>query len=407
MEPQEGHANTDFTDRWTAWKTENDYLDFADLIDRTRLDCEYAPRRPQIIWLDEAQDSSRQELALALHWAKDATLIMTGDLDQSIFTWRGADPQAFYDMKIPSEHRKVLSQSYRVPKAVHAIAVKWISQISDREPIKYKPRDFGGAVKRCRYSYVAAKKLLETVAPYLETNKSVMFIGACSFHVDPLIKVMRKTGVPFHNPYRLQDGRWNPLGRRNGTTAVDRIEAFLEPAEKGRWSAESALVWIEVVKSEGFLVHGAKAQLKRWVKEQVQFDDDMLSSLFLGGSVASGEAIEAAWDGDYKWLRDHITNSKKQALDYPIRVADKHGIEALRKEPLITVGTIHSIKGGESDVVAVFPDLSGAGRKEWVLPGEGHDSIVRLFYVAMTRARETLILCNPAGPMHVDWGDIV
>jgi len=407
MEPQGSSANAEFTDRWEAWKAENDYFDFSDLIDRARLDCEYAPRRPQVIWLDEAQDSSRQELALAMHWAKDATLIMTGDLDQSIFTWRGADPQAFYDLKIPPEHRKILSQSYRVPVAVHAAAVQWINQIDDREQVEYQPREFDGLVEKCNYTYTAAEKLLETVGPYLTSGKSVMFVGTCAFHLDPLVAVMRKKGIPFHNPYRQKDGRWNPLGRRNGsTTAVDRIEAFLSPQKQGRWSAQSALDWIEVVKTEGFLVNGAKVRLKRWVREKVVFDDSMLSSLFLDGSVAAGEAIEEAWDGNYNWLRDHLVGSKTKSLDYPIRVADTHGIESLRKEPQINVGTIHSVKGGESDVVVVFPDLSHAGYREWSALGDGRDSVIRLFYVAMTRARETLILCNPAGPMHVKWGDI-
>lgn len=407
MEPQGASSNKEFTDRWEAWKAENDYFDFADLIDQARLDCEYAPRRPQVIWLDEAQDSSRQELTLALHWAEDATLIMTGDLDQSIFTWRGADPQAFYDMKIPPEHRKVLSQSYRVPVAVHATAVQWINQIDDREPIEYKPRDFPGTVEQSSYNYTAADSLLKKVVPYQQAGKSVMFIGTCAFHLDPLIKVMRKKGIPFQNPYRPKDGRWNPLGRRNGTTAVDRIEAFLDPQTQGRWSAQSALDWIEVVQTEDFLVRGAKVRLKRWVRDKVVFDDDMLSSLFLSGSVAAGEAIEAAWDGNYEWLRDHLVDSKAKTLDYPIRVADTHGIEALRKEPQIIVGSIHSVKGGEADVVCVFPDLSNAGYREWSAIGDGRDSIIRLFYVAMTRARETLILCNPAGPMHVKWGDIL
>lgn len=392
---------------WEEWKSENDYLDFSDLIDRARLDCEYAPRRPQVIYLDEAQDSSRQELALALHWAKDANLVMTGDLDQAIFTWRGADPQAFYDLKIPKSNRKILSQSYRIPRAVHKTSVKWISQITNREPVLYRSRDFEGDVKKCPYTYKAPEKLLEFVAPYLADGKSVMFIGSCSYHLDPLVVVMRREGIPFHNPYRVKNGRWNPLARRNGTTAVDRIEAFLQPQTKGRWSLKAAARWIEVVKSDGFLVRGAKTRLKQWVSEKVSFDDEMLSSLFLDGSVAAGEAIEAAWNGNYEWLRNHLVDTKAKSLDYPICIADKHGIEALRKEPQIIVGTIHSVKGSESEVVVVFPDVSHAGITGWSAGGEGRDSIVRLFYVAMTRARETLILCAPGGPMRIEWGDIV
>lgn len=396
-----------FAALWETWKSENDYLDFSDLIDRARLDCEYAPRRPLIIYLDEAQDSSRAEIELALHWAKDANLVLTGDFDQSIFTWRGADPQALYDLKIPADHKKVLSQSYRVPVAVHRTAVKWIGQIKNREDVSYQPRPFEGSVEVCDKSYKSPVEIVEKILPYTTDGKSVMVVGTCAFHLNQIVASMREKGVPFHNPYKAQNGRWNPLARRRGITAVDRIEAFLEPQTNGRWTTEGAKRWIDVVKAYGFLARGAKTQLKRWVDEKVVFDDKMLSSLFCGGSVAAGEAIEAAWDGNYKWLRDHLVDSKAKSLDYPIRVADVHGIEAIRKEPQVIVGTIHSVKGGESDVCIVFPDLSRAGMEEWSSGGEGRDSIVRLFYVAMTRARETLILCSASGPLRVEWGDIV
>ncbi len=358
------------------------------------------------IVVHNCQDSSRAEIKLLLHWSQDANLVMTGDIDQSIFTWRGADPQAFYDLEIPPHRKRVLSQSYRIPRAVHRAATTWINQIQNREQIEYKPRDFDGEVLQCRYTYKTAEKIIEFVEPYLTGGKSVMFLGACSFHLDPLVAVMRRQGIPFHNPYRVKNGRWNPLARRNGTTAVDRIEAFLEPQTQGRWSLRAMNRWIQVVKSEGFLVRGAKTQLKRWVREKVVFNDEMLGSLFCGGSVAAGEAIEAAWDGNYKWFRDRLADTKTQSLDFPIRIADKYGIDELSKQPQITIGTIHSLKGTENDVVLVFPDLSRAGRREWFTPGEGHDSTVRLFYVAMTRARETLILCAPGGPMHVSWGNI-
>jgi len=45
-------------------------------------------------------------------------------------------------------------------------------------------------------------------------------------------------------------------------------------------------------------------------------------------------------------------------------------------------------------VVYLFPDLSHAGMIEWI--GRGSAAVRRLFYVGMTRARESLILCQPA-----------
>jgi superfamily I DNA/RNA helicase len=63
-------------------------------------------------------------------------------------------------------------------------------------------------------------------------------------------------------------------------------------------------------------------------------------------------------------------------------------------------GTIHSVKGGEAQTVILIPDLSLAAVKPY-WAGETA-SIGRLFYVAMTRASERLLLCRPAGPYHAD-----
>ena len=55
----------------------------------------------------------------------------------------------------------------------------------------------------------------------------------------------------------------------------------------------------------------------------------------------------------------------------------------------------NSVKGGEADVVYVFPDISRAGMGEWVGGPEQKASVYRLFYVAMTRARDTLVFAQP------------
>jgi superfamily I DNA/RNA helicase len=66
--------------------------------------------------------------------------------------------------------------------------------------------------------------------------------------------------------------------------------------------------------------------------------------------------------------------------------------------PRVVVGTIHSVKGGEADVVYLFPDLSRAGDAQYQRMGPPRDSVVRLFYVGMTRARHTLYICQPETP---------
>jgi hypothetical protein len=54
------------------------------------------------------------------------------------------------------------------------------------------------------------------------------------------------------------------------------------------------------------------------------------------------------------------------------------------------------VKGGEADVVYLFPDLSASGIRQWEGPRHDRDAIIRLAYVMTTRARETLVICDPA-----------
>lgn len=91
-----------------------------------------------------------------------------------------------------------------------------------------------------------------------------------------------------------------------------------------------------------------------------------------------------------------MASERPQVYDYPIGIIKTRGLETLLNMPKITVGTIHSVKGTEVDVIYLFPDLSVPGRAEWNSDQEAQAGVYRLFYVGMTRARESLIICRPA-----------
>ena len=80
----------------------------------------------------------------------------------------------------------------------------------------------------------------------------------------------------------------------------------------------------------------------------------------------------------------------------------KHGPDKLKTKPLVIVGTIHSVKGGEAENVYVFPDLSPGGFQE-LQDLRRRDPILRVFYVAFTRAKRRLVLCGEATGASVSW----
>jgi superfamily I DNA/RNA helicase len=96
------------------------------------------------------------------------------------------------------------------------------------------------------------------------------------------------------------------------------------------------------------------------------------------------------------WLLENSVKTYRDRLDYPAAVADRFGPAALVDEPLLTVGTIHSVKGAGADVVYLSPAISPAGAAEWALGGARRDNTLRQFYVGMTRAVKTLVVLNTA-----------
>ena len=318
-----------------------------------------------------------------------------------IYTWRGADPSAFTASDIPQENRQVLSQSYRVPAAVHARAIRWINRIEGREKVEYFPRDHDGDVRRVNAGWNYPEVAVADAEQYLARGMSVMFLTTCSYMLQPLIRTLRENGIPFHNPFRRRNGAWNPLQRRRGqTNTADRVLAFMGLSERGVWSAEDMVRWTDMVKVKGILNAGARKSIKALVDNAEGYVEwDQIYSLL------TEEAIDAGLMGNLEWFEENMTAAKKTGAKFPLAIARKRGPEALTKRPQTITGTVHSVKGAEADVVYVFPDISRAGMREWTGTEEQRASVYRLFYVAMTRARDTLILGEPSGYTTVNLGD--
>lgn len=102
-----------FDRSWEAWKRENEFVDFTDMIERA-IDAE-PPGNPRVVICDEAQDLSRLELRLLASWGEQAGCTMIcGDPYQSLYIWRGADPSMFDTFHVEHARRRVLSQSWRI-----------------------------------------------------------------------------------------------------------------------------------------------------------------------------------------------------------------------------------------------------------------------------------------------------
>jgi DNA helicase-2/ATP-dependent DNA helicase PcrA len=399
----------EFAARWNRYKKANCLLDFTDLIEITLRDVAVAPGNPAVILADEAQDLTHLQMALIRRWSERTVYsVLAGDDDQTIFSWAGASPDAILDPDIPEGHKIFLAQSVRVPRAVHAVAERLIHQVIRRQEKTYLPRPADGEVHRLTHTGYRSPEyfILKTAERHIKQGKSIMFLASCSYMLRPVIAVLRKNGIPFHNPYRKSNGFWNPLRTSSPRSAANRILALLV-AHPGfgdgyrNWTVGDLTLWLEWVHRDRVLKAEYTGAISDYLKAKPvtidvfgdMFDPNALSELL----VALNKSPLAL----LAWWRDHLSPEFQNRVQFPADITLMRGPQALRESPKVVVGTIHSVKGGQADVVYLFPDLSRAGDGHYQQHGPARDSVIRVLYVGVTRARETLYICSAQGAMAV------
>jgi superfamily I DNA/RNA helicase len=394
----------EFAPRWNKYKLANHLLDFSDLIETALRDLEFAPNKPDVIIADEAQDLNLMELNLLRKWGRHADhLVLAGDDDQTIYSWAGASPDAILDPGIPQDHKVFLNQSQRLPRAVHALAERLIRQVSRRQEKTYLPRAEDGRVHRLSWGGYRSPEygILKTAEHHLAQGKSIMFLASCSYMLGPLLAALRKNGIPFHNPYRKANGFWNALRLGSAGSAARRILSLLGPhpgwaGAQRSWECRELLSWTEWLATGVVMRAGARERLSADLRAPAS--PDLLAEVFESDAL---ESLLAAYARGYpellRWWRSRLAAGFRARTAFPAEVALGRGAHGLVDDPGVVVGTIHSVKGGQADVVYLFPDLSKAADAQYRWSGPPRDSVIRTFYVGATRARETLYICSAEG----------
>jgi len=411
-----------FVSAWETWKHETQRLDFTDLILLALETTDTAPGNPRRLFGDEAQDWSPLEIRLFRdHWGHHAEKVMlVGDEDQTLYVWRGADPHIFLDHPVPENQKILLNQSYRVPRAVRNAALAWISsEIDTREPVEYFARPVDGLLRFAHAGYDQPHRFHTLIEEIVAREQSVMILASCAYMLRPMLAALREWSLPFHNPYRVENGAWNPIrrgsslkqgGKAPAVTKLDRLLAFqcinerLFPRRSREWTWEDLHRWTAPLRSTGadpVLTRGAKTRLATLAETGSQaggaWTDAEFAELFVGGW--NGPHAHSAAQGDLDWWLSAMRASETKGYQFMLNILKNRGIAALLEKPRVILGTIHSVKGGEADHVILFPDLSYSGAQDY---WEDPAPTARLFYVGMTRAREGLILGENSGETFVD-----
>jgi hypothetical protein len=412
MAQWEKDSTRDFAQRWETWKQACGYMDFTDLIEQAYENCETAPGNPAVILGDEWQDAGLAETRLIMKWAEHAEhLVLTGDSQQAIYQWRGTDPLLLQRMWLEHDSgRQPLQQSYRLSKSVYEYAYAWAQRFTRTIPIAFVPRDVEGYVSRgtlC-FATMTARDVENLVNRYVAYSPdTLMFQATCGYLLDPVIAALREAGIPFHNPSRPNHGKWNPLPqkRSKGNTVIDRVLAFLRPCEEvwGEharfWTPGDVKAWAGGLPAKGIFKRGMGKGLD--TLPDGTLDENVVRAL--QHCLEPDALAHIAPTPDIGWYLGHISKGSVQFRTYVTEVIARHGAAILREKPKVVVGTVHSTKGAEATTVVLAPDMSmqayeGARKSE-----EAAEELRRVFYVAITRSRDRLLLCQPSGRTHVTW----
>lgn len=377
-----------FATAWEAWKHEYGLIDYTDMIDRARQVAPIAPGNPQTLIVDEAQDLSLLQWDLLRRWASHTQRwIVAGDDDQALYRWCGADFQPLLD----AQDRRVLSQSYRVPASIQAHALRYTAQIRHREHKPWKSREAPGIYRPEHGSWEHPLPWIARLKAWLEggaqsPDHTYAFLAPCSYMLAPLLATLRAEGIPFSNRWRRRRRDWNPLHPpARGISTAQRLRDFLRPLNR-LWTWQELATWLPLIRTDGVLQRGAKARVLLHAEETRLCTLLDIEQLFIPGS------LQGALFGERPWFETQVLQSKAKAVAYPLRVLQRYGITALSAEPAVTIGTAHSVKGGEAGTVVFFPHLSHAQQLALREGGHAADDIYRMLYVATTRARDALYM---------------
>jgi superfamily I DNA/RNA helicase len=182
---------------------------------------------------------------------------------------------------------------------------------------------------------------------------------------------------------------------------MDRLRAFHEFGTTGEvslWGLQKVLPLLK----DAFR-RGAKVRIER-------ADEDEAGSWFDRNAesiMKSDEDMIALCSGDLstRWFFEHAVEGVRKKLPYIRAITKRSGQESVFEYPQVVLSTIHSVKGASADRVFVFPDLSPAFYEQYMMGStEEREAIQMMMYVAVTRTRDTLVLCEALdGKRTLEW----
>lgn len=321
-------------------------------------------------WIfDEAQDASAlidRVCRRLAHGPEVLWVYAAGDPFQSIFSFSGSDSRHF--MSWPADKKRIMPKSYRCPKPILALGERCLKQMHEG----YFDRGVAPADHDGRIQHGTGPA---GVIPKLDPGRPTLILARCNFMLDAWAAELRRKKFPFAK-----------LKAKDNTAALRGIKALWDLEHGDGASGEDFACAIELLPSRGkdgaLLERGTKT---KWRSEAMQRHWDVVFPWNLNETGMTQAMIDRIKDGTWSDLVDGGGKWRDSAVKWGAELATR---------PQIRLGTVHSAKGMESDVVVLSTSLTRKIHESMRSDRDQHDEERRIEYVGVTRARRELIIAS-------------
>jgi superfamily I DNA/RNA helicase len=182
----EWHKVKYLADSYKNFKKDNGFIDFSDMLENYLH--EGKPLKVKYGFIDEAQDLSTLQWAVIKKFFSNGTrtLFISGDDDQAIYKWNGADLDFFLSLK---GKKGILDQSYRLPENILEFSKNILAKIGARYEKKFAPRlGDPGLVENTE---------IHSLHPILDKSKTWLFLARNRYLLPVFAEILKSAGFPF------------------------------------------------------------------------------------------------------------------------------------------------------------------------------------------------------------------